>query len=115
MRRNCVRMLVAQRSEWVEEDIETRLGPAPEPSATEGIVRTEIADRLWSAVDRLPERERVLMRALFDGTERSYREVAQDLAMPIGAIGPVRMRALKRLPELLAEVGITVDDLHAVA
>ena len=70
---------------------------------------------LYCKLPQLPDRERRLLRALFDRNELSYREVAAHLTMPVGAIGPVRMRALERLPAMLAQAGVTREDLHALA
>jgi RNA polymerase sigma factor (sigma-70 family) len=49
------------------------------------------------AVDALPPRHRALVRALFADTEPSYREIATQLDMPIGSIGPIRQRCLAQL------------------
>jgi RNA polymerase sigma factor (sigma-70 family) len=113
MYRQCLRILRAQRLECPDETLGER---ADRPvQAVDPVVVAETAAALWAAVDRLPERERQLLQALFTTEERSYREIARVLGMPVGAIGPVRMRALRRLPGLLAEAGLTVENLHAVA
>ncbi len=39
----------------------------------------------------------------------SYAEVAVSLALPIGSIGPTRMRCLQRLRELVLETGYPFD------
>jgi RNA polymerase sigma factor (sigma-70 family) len=49
------------------------------------------------AVDALPPRHRALVKALFAETEPSYREIALQLDMPIGSIGPIRQRCLAQL------------------
>jgi RNA polymerase sigma factor (sigma-70 family) len=49
------------------------------------------------ALDALPARHRRLMRALFTETEPSYEEVASQLGIPVGSIGPIRRRCLARL------------------
>jgi len=112
MRRNCVRVLKARRGEWLADDVEAWQGGV---DAVEPVTRAETAAVLWATVDRLPDRERQLLRALFDREERSYREIARDLRMPVGSVGPVRMRALGRLTAMLEAAGVTIDDLHAVA
>lgn len=111
MRRRCLRMLIQQRrerlddrpDEWAVPD-----GPAPPSDA---VPVDEAVAVLWGYVDRLPDRERIVLRTLFDGTDHSYRDVARRLSMPVGSVGPVRMRALKRLSALLAEAGIVAADL----
>lgn len=49
------------------------------------------------ALETLPERQRTLLRELANEQQPSYAEIAERLAMPIGAIGPTRGRALERL------------------
>jgi RNA polymerase sigma factor (sigma-70 family) len=49
------------------------------------------------ALDVLPTRHRTLMRALFDDAAGSYSEIARDLDMPVGSIGPIRGRCLAQL------------------
>ena len=62
------------------------------------------------ALERLPERQRTLLRALADDEEPSYVEIAERLAMPVGSIGPTRTRILARLRESLETA-----DLHDLA
>ena len=114
MRRNCIRILTRQRSEWYDGDTDARHDRTA-PAAANRLLFDETATALWATVDRLPDRESRLVRALFDSEERSYQEIADALAMPIGSIGPVRKRALKRLPAMLADAGVTVEDLRAIA
>jgi RNA polymerase sigma factor (sigma-70 family) len=49
------------------------------------------------ALDALPPRHRLLMRALFDEAAGSYHEIARDLGIPVGSIGPIRGRCLEQL------------------
>ncbi|NAZ77089.1 sigma-70 family RNA polymerase sigma factor [Kineococcus sp. T13] len=65
-------------------------------------VRQRLAlSRLRPCVALLPERERRLVEALLDPREPTYREISHRLDMPVGAIGPVRRRAVQRLRLLL--------------
>jgi RNA polymerase sigma factor (sigma-70 family) len=57
------------------------------------------------ALDRLPPRYRTLLRLLSCDLELSYSEVADRMGLPIGSIGPMRMRAIRMLaktPEFTA-------------
>jgi RNA polymerase sigma factor (sigma-70 family) len=49
------------------------------------------------ALDALPARHRTLRRALFAEPEPTYRDVATQLGMPIGSIGPTRGRCIAQL------------------
>ncbi|GAA1552422.1 sigma-70 family RNA polymerase sigma factor [Kribbella sancticallisti] len=55
------------------------------------------------ALSRLPGRYQRLIRLLMSDSCPSYTEIAETLNLPIGSIGPMRMRALqmlRRTPEL---------------
>jgi RNA polymerase sigma factor (sigma-70 family) len=55
------------------------------------------------ALSRLPGRYQKLIRLLMSDSCPSYTEIAETLNLPIGSIGPMRMRALqmlRRTPEL---------------
>ena len=58
---------------------------------------------LEQALTRLPPLQQRLIRLLMSDTCPSYGEVAETLGLPVGSIGPMRMRALRTLrdtPEL---------------
>lgn len=62
---------------------------------------------LLDALARLPEREYRLLRALFlEPKDLSYKEIAEQLDMPVSSIGPTRARGLARLYEILKEKNI---------
>jgi RNA polymerase sigma factor (sigma-70 family) len=57
------------------------------------------------ALDRLPPRYRTLLRLLSSDLGLSYSEVADQMGLPIGSIGPMRMRAIRMLektPEFIS-------------
>jgi RNA polymerase sigma factor (sigma-70 family) len=49
------------------------------------------------ALEALPARHRRLMLALFAESDSSYGEIAHQLEMPVGSIGPIRGRCLAQL------------------
>jgi RNA polymerase sigma factor (sigma-70 family) len=66
------------------------------------VVRFEEQHRLHAALARLGGRCEALLRALFlDRAQPAYGEIARRLGMPIGSIGPIRARCLKKLAEFL--------------
>jgi RNA polymerase sigma factor (sigma-70 family) len=81
-----------------------RLGDTPcyeEPLAD--VLAAERRAILERSLATLPERHGRLMLALTE--DNDYRHVSQTLEIPIGSIGPIRARSLKRLarnPELCA-------------
>jgi RNA polymerase sigma factor (sigma-70 family) len=61
------------------------------------VLEAERRDALRAAVERLPDRQRRLMDALITVPWRSYDDLSAALTMPVGSIGPTRIRSLKRL------------------
>ncbi|KUL28475.1 hypothetical protein ADL15_32180 [Actinoplanes awajinensis subsp. mycoplanecinus] len=114
MRRNCLRILQRQRYETPVDDLPALV--ADRAAAVDcAVVTAELAATVWRSVGLLPARQADLLRALFADGERSYQEIAAALSMPVGAIGPVRQRALHRLGLLLDETGVVPADLGLCA
>ncbi len=65
--------------------------------------------QLWACFRRLPERCQQLLRVLMACDRPAYAEVAAAFDMPVGSIGPTRMRCLERLRTLVAESGYHFD------
>ncbi|WP_395690321.1 RNA polymerase sigma factor [Nocardioides sp.] len=86
-----------------DEDLEPQV-PA-QRSAEETAVEHDADDRLWAAVDGLPERCRRLLRIVAFENRPDYRELATDLGMPVGSIGPTRGRCLAKLRVALMQTG----------
>jgi RNA polymerase sigma factor (sigma-70 family) len=61
------------------------------------LLDAEELDAVHAAVDRLPGRQRGIVRALLHHSNASYDEIAVELGIPVGSIGPTRERALARL------------------
>lgn len=71
----------------------------PDPDPTAGVS----GDAFAQALSEMPERHRRLMLTLAAEPPLSYAEIAAQLGIPIGSIGPIRRRCLDRLrdrPEL---------------
>jgi RNA polymerase sigma factor (sigma-70 family) len=66
--------------------------------------------RLWNAVGTLNERCRRLLRIVAFEERPDYARIAEDLAMPIGSIGPTRQRCLGKLRAVLEGDGWGSDD-----
>ncbi|PFG18631.1 RNA polymerase sigma factor (sigma-70 family) [Serinibacter salmoneus] len=62
----------------------------------EALERSE-SRRLWRALAALPERCRRLLRVIAFSDRPNYAELAADLKMPVGSIGPTRGRCLGKL------------------
>lgn len=73
-------------------EVEDR-APSPEQQLVD---RDEVA-RAHSALRRLPLRDQRLLTVLMRDPAPAYTEVATELGIPVGSIGPTRARALTRL------------------
>ena len=65
--------------------------------------------QLWACFSQLAERCQQLLRVLMAVDRPEYAEVARMFDMPVGSIGPTRMRCLERLRKLVEESGYTFD------
>lgn len=67
--------------------------PGPENSVLEAERQAVLAD----AIAALPRGHRRLMTVLLTRPELDYRQISEQLSMPVGSIGPSRARALAAL------------------
>ena len=65
--------------------------------------------QLWMCFGKLSQRCQQLLRVLMACDRPAYLEVAAAFEIPVGSIGPTRMRCLDRLRVLLAESGYPFD------
>jgi RNA polymerase sigma factor (sigma-70 family) len=66
------------------------------------VMSAERALILRRALTLLPVRERELLHE-FAADDPSYEEITRRLSMPVGSVGPTRMRALRRLRGILEQ------------
>jgi RNA polymerase sigma factor (sigma-70 family) len=105
MRRECIRLVNRQRGEQLTHD----WSDEPDGHAVGPDVDVLLAERnalLWSAVERLPPRQRQVLFALAADPPPSYEEIGVALSMAVGTIGPTRQSALQRLRRFLVETGV---------
>jgi RNA polymerase sigma factor (sigma-70 family) len=103
--------MVARREAWRVGKLQRRADPTeaeslePHLPARESAEQTAATDdesrRLWLAVAQLNERCQRLLRIVAFEERPDYARIAQDMAMPIGSIGPTRQRCLGKLRALL--------------
>jgi RNA polymerase sigma factor (sigma-70 family) len=95
-RRQCIEQLRhASRVSPRGDDLPEPVSTSPDPDAA--LLTSERDHALWTALERLPNRDRRLLRMLMADRAPSYAEISAALEMPIGSIGPTRARALERL------------------
>lgn len=73
------------------ETVGAEVDPAP---AVESVDRDAV---LRTALDALPPRQRAVLDLLMADPPASYGDIAADLNIPIGSIGPTRQRSLQSL------------------
>ncbi len=105
----------ARREAWRSGRAHQRVRPAETidlepllPSEHSAEDRAHVADRdrrLWGAVGGLDERCRRLLRVVAFEERPDYANLARDLSMPIGSIGPTRSRCLGKLKTALEADG----------
>jgi RNA polymerase sigma factor (sigma-70 family) len=71
--------------------------PDVDPSAEQHVIEAHTSQMLQRLITELPPRQRTLLRTLFTDAPRSYAEVAGADGIPLGGIGPTRLRALQQL------------------
>lgn len=111
-RRECLRLLRMAGRERPTDDVDIDEGTPAFAAPGEELVDAEEHAAVRAAVAGLSDRHQRLMGLLMAHTRPSYARVARTLDMPIGSIGPTRMRAIDRLrndPHVIAIQGIAAS------
>lgn len=80
------------RSLWSADD---------RPDIDAELLSAERLTVLDDALTRLPARQRVVLGELMNG-ETSYQDISVRLGIPVGSIGPTRMRAIQQLRDRIS-------------
>ena len=105
-RRHTWRLMRRRRRERVHgpTDLGDSLYMIPDESGERKLERWELIDWLQQGLNRLDERCRNLLLALYFAPGRpTYAEVAEELDMAVGSVGPTRARCLERLRAALED------------
>ncbi len=111
-RRECLAVLRQTVLEEPSDDAAAAivdLGAGPEAAAIAG----EVGRALDDAMEHLPRKGRRLILALFYLPEMPYAAMATHTGMPVGSLGPTRMRALRTMRTGLEGAGFGADALVA--
>lgn len=101
-RNECLRVLAARKRVVLADGDIAFDGPAEhEPAVDEALLAEERAEIVRAAMAHLPWRWQRLMELLMSDPPASYADIANELGLPIGSIGPTRGRCLARLRVLL--------------
>ncbi|MDX1665333.1 MAG: sigma-70 family RNA polymerase sigma factor [Candidatus Promineifilaceae bacterium] len=106
-RRHTWRLLERTNRERVHgpDDLSERMYLLPDERGERALRRWEAVHWLQQGMDVLDERCRTLLRALYFAPEKlSYEEVAKEMDIAVGSVGPTRARCLERLKTILQEI-----------
>ncbi|GAA3340483.1 sigma-70 family RNA polymerase sigma factor [Amorphoplanes nipponensis] len=111
-RRECLKFLRAGKREipGLELEDEPRDERAPHPE--QAAVDARMNHLLWQHVNSLPASSRALVVALSSSDAPGYAELARCRGIPIGSIGPTRMRSLRKLRASLERAGLGAQAWH---
>jgi RNA polymerase sigma factor (sigma-70 family) len=110
-KRESLRLLGRQRRLTLVDDVSVFERPDTTTCPDE-MRRFERADDIAlvrEALTVLPDRQRRLIDRLMAEDSPSYESISAELDMPVGSIGPTRMRCLRKLRNALAERGIDAE------
>jgi RNA polymerase sigma factor (sigma-70 family) len=111
-RRECLRLLRMAGRERPTEDVDVDEGVPAFAAPGQQLIDAEERAAVRAAVAGLSDRHRQLMGLLMAHGRPSYANVALTMDMPVGSIGPTRMRAMDRLrndPNIIAIQGIAAS------
>ncbi|HLM05776.1 MAG TPA: sigma-70 family RNA polymerase sigma factor [Blastococcus sp.] len=94
-RREALAILRAQQRTIPSEDVGDRVAPDDRDLAT-ALMDEELRRALDEAVERLPESQKMVVRALLR-EPASYDALSNELGIPRGSLGPLRGRAVRAL------------------
>jgi RNA polymerase sigma factor (sigma-70 family) len=101
-RRECLRVIATRkRVVLVADDGDLIEHPAVGPALDERLLAQERVAEVREAMSRLPWRSQRMLELLMSDPPASYVEIADQLGLPVGSIGPTRGRCLERLRALL--------------
>ena len=101
-RREALALLRRSRPEVTSESAGCDVATA-DPSPEDVVVLAETRAAVRRATAELSGRQRLLVDELFYQPPRSYEEVSQRTGLPVGSIGPTRIRTLRRLHRTLGD------------
>jgi len=109
-RRECLKLIRSRREVPGLEFAEQRDERSPQPETA--ALDARMNDLLWQHVNSLPDSSRDLVVALSSTDAPAYAELARCKGIPIGSIGPTRMRSLRKLRTSLERAGLGAQAWH---
>ncbi|MGA6163353.1 RNA polymerase sigma factor [Amycolatopsis magusensis] len=104
-RRRALRVLAGRRREVLcARDLPDRADEAPTPEAV--ALNSERKRTFWRLAGALPRRHRLLLCLLADHPELTHAQLAAELGIAVGSVGPLRRRCFDRMRRLLVAEGL---------
>ncbi len=104
VRRECLRLLRQRHRELPVAELDPgRQDHRGDPPPDQRLIDDARNAVLARAVTQLTEHQHRLLQLLISDPTPSYQEISSRLAIPIGSIGPTRMRIMCKLRRLLAD------------
>jgi RNA polymerase sigma factor (sigma-70 family) len=97
-RRECLHLMRSRKRQIPVDD--ERFPDSASPASDEWLLKQEQQIALREAFAQLPERCQLLLAMLFSDPPTPYSEISARLDMPIGGIGPSRLRCLRKLRDI---------------
>jgi RNA polymerase sigma factor (sigma-70 family) len=112
-RHECLRALRRSGREFTgsADDLALDMVDDQVPALDAALLEEERDVVLWRCFGGLPERCQRLLRVLMAAEPPAYADVSRALGMPVGSIGPTRMRCLDRLRALVHAAGYPFDPM----
>lgn len=104
-RHECLRVVRRAHREapaWTDDALDVADTSA---SVEQPVLDGERDAALWQCFAKLSPRCRQLLRVLMAAEPKSYAEISEALGLPVGSIGPTRMRCLAQLREIASGSG----------
>lgn len=109
-RHECLRVLRISGREVPDDSAALVDIPSQDASPQAVVELAEDRHLVRTALDRLSDRCRTLLRALAYSPDDSYADISAALEMPVGSIGPTRSRCLQHLRRELVAGGVLAED-----
>jgi RNA polymerase sigma factor (sigma-70 family) len=111
-RRESLRIATRGAAVWESDTLYLLADEDAEPLDA-ALLREEQVKAIRLAAERLPARCQRLLGLLMGDDDLPYKEIAEQLNMPIGSIGPTRGRCLEHLRGILDEMQLAQSDARA--
>jgi RNA polymerase sigma factor (sigma-70 family) len=111
-RRECLKLMRTGRREVPVLDLQEERTDDGSPQPESLAVDARMHDLLWKHVNQLPASARDMVVALSSNDPPCYADFARRKGIPIGSIGPTRMRSLRKLRASLEVNGLGAHAWH---